>query len=186
MKTSNITKKVGITGLAKIAITAAIYVVLTLAFSGISYGPIQARPSELLNFLAFIDPLYVIGLTIGCIISNIFSFNIIDIFVGSLATLVSTYLMYRSKNLLVATLWPTIINAIFVGAELFYVLNLPFWFNFATVAIGEFLMMTIIGYPLFKFVLFKNKSFVEAIRIDLSNKTYLEKLKSLYSDRVSA
>ncbi|MBQ3421577.1 MAG: QueT transporter family protein [Romboutsia sp.] len=179
METSNILKRVGVPGLIKIALTAAIYVVVTLVFSGISYGPIQARPSELLNFLAFIDPLYVVGLTLGCAISNLYSFGLIDVIVGSLATLISTYLMYKSKSLFVATLWPTIINAIFVAAELFYVAQQPFWFNCLTVGIGEFLIMTIIGYPLFKFVLFKNKHFVEAIRIDLNNKTYLKKLKSI-------
>ena len=36
--------------------------------------------------------------------------------------------------------------------------------------------MTIIGYPIFK-VVFKNKKFIEAVRIDLNNKTYFEKLQ---------
>lgn len=175
MKTSRLMKKVGVSGLIKISLVATIYIVLTLVFSDISYGPIQARPSELLNFLAFIDPLYIIGLTLGCAISNFYSFGLIDVIVGSFATLLSTYLMYKSKNMLVASLWP-IINCVFVAAELYFLFAQPFWFNLITIAIGEFLIMTIVGYPLFKFALFKNRHFVESVRIDKNNKTYLEKL----------
>lgn len=175
MKTSRLMKKVGVSGLIKISLVATIYIVLTLVFSDISYGPIQARPSELLNFLAFIDPLYIIGLTLGCAISNFYSFGLIDVIVGSFATLLSTYLMYKSKNMFTASLWP-IINCVFVAAELYFLFAQPFWFNLITIAIGEFLIMTIVGYPLFKFALFKNRHFVESVRIDKNNKTYLEKL----------
>lgn len=175
MKTSKFMKKVGISGLIKISLVATIYLVLTLVFADISYGPIQARPSELLNFFAFIDPLYIIGLTLGCAISNFYSFGLIDVIVGSLATLLSTYLMYKSKNLFVASLWP-VLNCFFVASELYFLFAQPFWFNMTTIAIGEFIIMTVVGYPLFKFALFKNKHFVEAMRIDKNNKTYLQKL----------
>lgn len=175
MNTSKLMKRVGIAGLIKISLVATIYIVTTIVFSEISFGPIQARPSELLNFLAFIDPLYIIALTLGCAISNFYSFGLIDVLVGSIATLLSTYLMYKSKNMFIASLWP-VINCVFVAAELYFCFSQPFWFNMITVALGEFLIMTIIGYPLFK-VIFKNKKFIEAVRIDLNNKTYFEKLQ---------
>ena len=37
--------------------------------------------------------------------------------------------------------------------------------------------MTVIGIPIFK-ILFKNKHFVESIRIDLSNNSYLDKINN--------
>ena len=83
--------------------------------------------------------------------------------------------MYKSKNMFIASLWP-VINSVFVAAELYFCFAQPFWFNMITVALGEFLIMTIIGYPIFK-VVFKNKKFIEAVRIDLNNKTYFEKLQ---------
>ena len=175
MNEGKLIKKVGTTGLLKIALVAAIYVVATLALGEFSFGPIQARVSELLNFLAFIDPLYIVALTLGCAISNFFSFGLIDVVVGSFATLLSTYLMYKTKNMLVASLWP-VINGAFVAAELYFLYSSPFWINFATVALGEFFIMTIIGVPLFK-VIFKNKKFVESIRIDRADNTYMEKLQ---------
>lgn len=174
MNQSKLIKRIGVAGLLKISIVAAIYVVVTLAFGEFSFGPIQARPSELLNFLAFIDPLYIPALVLGCAISNFFSFGIIDVFVGSLATLISTYLMYKTKNMVIASLWP-VMNCVFVATELFILFNSPFWINLTTIALGEFFIMTIVGIPVFK-AIFKNKRFVEIVRIDLNNKTYLEKL----------
>ena len=178
MNKSKLIKRIGVAGLVKISIVATIYIVVTLVFGEISYGPIQARPSEILNFLAFIDPMYIIALVIGCAISNFYSFGIIDVFVGSFATLISTYLMYKSKNMLVASLWP-IMNCVFVAAELYILFGLPFWFNLITIAIGEFVIMTIVGLPIFKQV-FKNKRFVESVRIDKENQTYKEKLSHLW------
>lgn len=172
-KTSFI-KKISVAGLIKIAMVAAIYSIVTILGGELSYGPIQIRFSELLNFLAFIDPWFIPGLVLGCAISNFFSFGLIDVFVGSFATLLSTYLMYKSKNIIIASLWP-VINCVFVAAEL-YILGLDaFWFSLITVAIGEFIIMTVIGVPIFK-IIFKNKRFVEAVRIDKNNKTYKEKL----------
>ncbi len=170
----SIIKKVGVVGLIKISIVATIYIVSTIALGEFSYGPIQFRVSELLNFLAFVDPLYIIALTIGCAISNFYSFGIIDVFVGSFATLLSTYLMYKSKNMIIASLWP-VINCVFVAGELYFLGIAPFWISLITIALGEFVIMTIIGVPVFK-VIFKNKRFVETVIIDKENKNYIKKL----------
>lgn len=175
MDKSKLIKKIGVAGLVKISLVATVYIVVTLAFGEISFGPLQARPSEVLNFLAFVDPMYIPGLVLGCAISNFYSFGLIDVFVGSLATLISTYLMYKSKNMLIASFWP-VMNCFFVAAELYILFKQPFWINFATIAMGEFFIMTIVGYPIFKSI-FRNRRFVESIRIDLENKTYLEKFK---------
>ena len=66
--------------MADIAIVAAIYVVLTITppLNAISYGAYQFRISEMMNFLAFYNPKYIIGVTIGCMIANFFSFGVID------------------------------------------------------------------------------------------------------------
>lgn len=60
-----------------IAIVAALYVILTMTpgLSAISYGPIQFRVSEMLNFTAFFNKKYIIAVTIGCMISNFLSFT---------------------------------------------------------------------------------------------------------------
>ena len=83
-------KKLTVRDLADIAIVAAIYVVFTITppLNAISYGAYQFRISEMMNFLAFYNPKYIIGVTLGCMIANFFSFGLIDVTVGGGSTLV--------------------------------------------------------------------------------------------------
>jgi uncharacterized membrane protein len=57
----------------RIAIIAALYAVLTVALSPISYGPIQLRVSEALKVLVLFDPWMVIGIGIGTFFANLAS-----------------------------------------------------------------------------------------------------------------
>ena len=61
------------------AIIAAAYVALTFFSNifGLAYGPIQLRISEVLTILPVFTPAAIPGLTIGCFISNIASFNVL-------------------------------------------------------------------------------------------------------------
>jgi len=149
--------------LMKTVIVAALYAALTVGFAPISYGPMQFRLSELLVVLAFIDKKYIPGLVLGCAIANMFSpFGIVDVIVGTIATFISVYAMSKTKNLFLATLWPTI-NCVFIGAELYYVAGLPFWLTTLYVAVGEFAVVTVIGYPLFK-LLMKNERLMKELK----------------------
>ena len=53
------------------------------------YGYYQFRVSEMMNFLAFYNKKYLIAVTLGCMIANLFSFGWIDVFVGGGSTFVS-------------------------------------------------------------------------------------------------
>lgn len=74
----------------RVALVAALYVVLTITppLNAISYGAYQFRVSEMLVFLAFYNRKYIIGLTAGCMIANLYSFGLIDVFVGGSQTFV--------------------------------------------------------------------------------------------------
>ena len=163
MNTSNKTRK-----LLKMALIIAAYVAVTAVIAPFAFGSIQFRISEVLVLLAFIDPLYIPALTIGCAISNFLlsPMGIVDVIFGSLATLIALVLIWQTKVLLtkkegynstfvlfIASLWATISNALIVGAELYYILNLPFWLSALEVAIGEFMVVSIIGVLVFKFIL---------------------------------
>lgn len=131
-------------------IIAAIYVVTTLMIAPISYGEIQFRLSEMLILLVFIDKKYSAGLILGCAIANFFSpLGIIDVFFGTMGTICSAFAISKTKNLFIATLWPTFF-CIWVGFELSIFTNMPFFLTTLTVMIGEFTVVTIIGYPVFK------------------------------------
>ena len=157
-------KNITVSKITKVAIVAAVYAVLTAAIAPISYGPIQFRISEIMTLLAFIDPLYIPGLVLGCAISNLFSpLGIVDVIVGTTATFISVYMISKSKSLFIASLWPTI-NCVFIGAELYYLQHLPFWLTSLEVAIGEFVVVTLIGYPIFR-VLLKKGDIIELLKV---------------------
>lgn len=149
---------------AKVAIVAAVYAVLTAAIAPISYGAIQFRLSEVMTLLAFIDPIYIPGLVLGCAISNLFSpLGILDVVVGTTATFISVFMINKSKNLFVASLWPTV-NCIFIGGELYYLQHLPFWLTSLQIAVGEFVVVTLIGYPIFRLIL-KNHNIIKILKV---------------------
>lgn len=155
--------------LVKVALVAAIYVVLTYAFSFMSYQYIQFRISEVLILLAFIDPLYIPGLVIGCVIANFYSpLGIVDVVVGSLATLIAAILVSKSKKLWQACLWPVLVNGIIIGAEIEILKLLPENISMIQamlfVAAGEFAVLFFVGYPLF-YVLKQKTHIIEQLKI---------------------
>lgn len=159
MNISNITLK----QLVKVAIVAALYIVTTVAIAPIGYGPVQFRISEILNLMAFINPIYGVSLTLGCAIANIYSsLGIYDVVFGTLSTALSVFFISKTKSLFVASLWPSLFIPIIVGLELYFLSNLPFIATAISILISEFIIMTLIAYPLFK-IITKNKSLVSIL-----------------------
>lgn len=157
-------KPITVRTIAFTGIIAAAYAVSTLAIAPLSFGPIQLRFSEVLVLLAFIDAAYAPGLIIGCIIANCFSpMGMTDVIVGTACTAAALLGVVKSKNLFVATLWPTICNS-FIGVELHFLLGLPLIFSMVTVALGEFAVVTCIGYPMFSRIM-ANKKLCEQLTI---------------------
>ena len=138
--------------IASNAIVAALYFVLTVATSAFSYGAIQVRIAEALVLLCFFRKDYIIGVTLGCLLANLFStmpMPILDMVFGTLATLISSVAIAFMRKLFIATIFPVLVNAFVVGAELYFMLQEPFWFSCLTVGIGEFIAVSVLGYTLF-------------------------------------
>ena len=83
------------------AIIAAMYAALTYAqnllLPGTTSAAVQFRVSEALNVLALFTPAAIPGLTLGCMLSNIYNIGSglpLDLIFGSLATLGSSVCMY--------------------------------------------------------------------------------------------
>ena len=149
--------------MVKSAIVAAIYAALTM-FLPFSYLGFQFRIAEILVLLVFIDKRYIYGLTLGCLIANLGSpLGPVDVIFGTLATLIALILISKTKNLLVATLWPALVNGLIIGLLLYYLLDLPFLLSAAQVFIGEFVVVTLIGYFIFKRIQ-RDRKLVEIIR----------------------
>ena len=129
------------------ALIAAIYVNLTLVTASFAYRDIQFRIAEILILLVFFRKDYLFGVAIGCFLANLFGpLGLVDAVFGTLATILSGLLIAYSKRLFVATLYPVFINGLVVGAELHFLEGLPFWLTATSVAIGEFVVVSIIGY----------------------------------------
>ena len=129
------------------AIVGAAYAVLSIFGSifGITYGPIQCRFSEALCVLPFLLPETAWGLGVGCLIANLLSpYGVLDIVVGSAATLLAALLTARCKKKWLAPLPPVLANMVLVGLVLAYEqagTTAAFWptyaFNALTVGAGE-------------------------------------------------
>lgn len=141
------------------ALVAGLYAVLTLSLGAISYGPIQFRIAEIMVLLPFIRKDYIWGLTIGCFLANVIGpYGVPDIIFGTIATFLSVYAVYLTSKymksnkfgLLVASIWPTIINGLIIGFMLNKFFGVPMLLGMAQVAFGQFVVITVVGVPLYK------------------------------------
>lgn len=145
------------------SVVAALYVALTLAVSPIAYGPIQFRISEILVLLCFFRRDYVVGLTLGCFIANFFSpMALTDVPFGTLATFISVFLISRSRNIFLASLYPVVANGLIIGLQLHFVFGHPPLFSILQVALGEFVTVSVAGVISF-LMLSRSKAFLELI-----------------------
>ncbi|MDD3191641.1 MAG: QueT transporter family protein [Bacilli bacterium] len=137
----------------KIALIAAIYITLTVFLAPISYGEIQFRFAEILVLLCFYRKEYCYSLIIGCMVANFFSpFGYMDVLFGTLHTTISVILISRSKKLVIASLYPTLLMFI-IGFEIAILSPNAFWPTFFSVTLtamlGEFVVVSIFGVAVF-------------------------------------
>lgn len=135
--------------LAYAAAIAAIYVVLTVIFAPICFGPVQFRVSEALCVLPFFTPAAVPGVAVGCFLSNLLCGAApLDVVFGSLATLigaVGSYVLRRQKWLVCVP--PIVSNIVIIPWVLRYAYGSADLIPFAmvTVGIGEILAIGVLG-----------------------------------------
>ena len=145
--------KLNTKSIARAALIAAVYTAVCLALPFLSYGAIQIRFSEALTLLPILMPESVLGLTLGCFLTNLIGTFMgttlpLDIFVGTLATFLAALTTrklanVRIKGLPIAGMIPPVLfNAVFVGIELTYLFANQFTaeimlFNMFTVGVGQ-------------------------------------------------
>lgn len=157
------TRKENINFMITGAFIAAVYAGLTYLSNifGLAYGPIQLRISEVLTLLPVFTPAAIPGLTVGCFIANIGSFNAADMIFGTFATFIAAVLTYYLRNItlkklpLLSMLSPVIVNAFIIGFEI-AVLFLPSGYSFwgfiisaLEVGAGELVVCVLLGIPFF-------------------------------------
>lgn len=143
--------KITVKQLVRGALIAALYAALTLFTAPISFGSIQFRISEVLTVLPFIMPEAVLGLTVGCFISNMLMSNIFDIIFGTLATFLAAFITSKIKKMWLAPLPAVISNGLIVG---FVVTIMSVEFSFKSyflialsISVSEFIICYAGGIP---------------------------------------
>ena len=131
------------------ALIASIYVVLTIAFRPISFGPIQFRISEALCVLPFFTAAAIPGVTIGCLISNMIGGAVLmDVVFGTLATLIGAIgsRLLRGNRYLVS-IPPILSNTLIIPWVLKYAYGSEdlVWYMMITIGIGEILAIGVLG-----------------------------------------
>ena len=131
------------------ALIAAIYIVLTMMFRPISFGPIQFRISEALCVLPYFTPTAIPGVFIGCLISNMLGgAMMMDVVFGSLATLIGALGSYFLRgNRYLVSLPPIVSNTLIIPWVLKFAYGSEdmIWYMMITVGIGEILAIGVLG-----------------------------------------
>lgn len=150
----NVTKK-----LAYSAVIAAVYAVLTLVLYPLSFSGAQVRISEALTLLPLLMPESVIGLTVGCLIANLFGNGPLDVILGTLATLISALLTAvvgrkiksTPLKLSLGCIPPVIINAVIVPFTFLAMTELKeaYVLSAASVGLGQLISVCAVGIPLY-------------------------------------
>ncbi|MEG0020303.1 MAG: QueT transporter family protein [Oscillospiraceae bacterium] len=149
--------------LARQAMIAAVYTVISLAFAPFAYGAIQVRFSEALTLLPIFTPDAIVGVTIGCFITNMIGSSPIDMVFGTLATFISAVMTYKLRNVMTkglpiaAAIPPILVNAVVVGFEITFFFSdihtLPILLlNMLTVGLGQVVSCLFIGIIMVKFI----------------------------------
>lgn len=145
--------------ITRAGVTAALYALVTVAISPLSYGPFQIRFSEALCILPLLFPECTIGLTVGCLIANFFGNGPIDIVLGTSATLIGALgTLFAGKliknvplKLIVGILCPVISNMLLIPVVLLLTTENPdsYFVYMVSIAWPEFLSIGVLGTPLY-------------------------------------
>ena len=150
--------------MARCAMIAALYTAVSLLLAPFSYGAVQVRVAEALTLLPVFTPDAVVGVTLGCLLTNLLGSSPIDAVFGTLATLAAALLTSARRGVrwrslpLASALMPVLINALVVGAEItVFFMDAPFTlpalaFNMFTVGLGEVVSCMGLGLLLVKCV----------------------------------
>lgn len=153
-------KKLSVLFIVRAAVTAALYFVLTVSMQPIAFGPLQFRVAEALTLLPLIMPESVVGLTLGCLLANLFSpYGWYDIVFGTLATLTAALATFGIGKLIksdkiilkciIGALPPIIFNALILPTVwLFFSGDEAFWINVGIMLATQTGSVLVIGTPL--------------------------------------
>ncbi|MEM1586783.1 MAG: QueT transporter family protein [Candidatus Bathyarchaeia archaeon] len=136
---------------------AALYAVSVIVLAPISFYVWQVRVADALLPLSMIFGMpCALGLSLGCIIGNIYGgLGSIDIIGGSIANFLACLAAYqvgRRKNSIfmrfLGSLAETIIITVIVGGYLSYLFNIPLGLSMLGILVGSLIAINLMGFAL--------------------------------------
>lgn len=146
--------------IARCAIIAGLYNILSLISFPISNGWVQVRLGEGLTLIAVLFPEAVPGLFFGCFLFNFISgCPILDVVLGSLITLISALLSFICTKridklwlkIFIGGLFPVLLNAFllpFVWMLCYYQLEYVYLVHSGLLLVGQSLSVYLVGTPM--------------------------------------
>ena len=146
--------------IAQAGIIAALYAALCIVLAPISYSVFQVRVAEALCILPYFTPAAIPGLTIGCLVANIYGSGIFDIIFGTLATLIGAFGSYAlRKHKFLVPIPPIVANTVIIPFIIKYASVDPVTgesvaisdtipFLMMSIAVGEIIAVGLLGIAL--------------------------------------
>lgn len=132
------------------ALIAALYLVLSLAFQAISFGPVQFRVSEILVLLPVMMPEAIPGLAVGCFLTNFFfsPFGVYDVILGTIATLIGAIFTFLlRKHIVLSAIPPVILNSILIPVVFAVENPSVYLISMGEILLSQIISVGIIGIP---------------------------------------
>ena len=141
------------------SIFAALYAILVYVFAGISFELIQVRVADALIPLSIIfEWPVVIGVAIGCFISNFISpmpAVLAEMVLGSMANLIASILAWKIGKLKQGSISDflgcsvaTVTITLIVGTYLAIITGMSYWIWWTSMFIGSAISINVLGYLL--------------------------------------
>ncbi len=141
--------------MATSGIIAALYIAVSLLVAPFGFTNVQFRVSEMFNHLVVFNKKFIFGIVLGVFVTNLFSpLGMYDLVFGvgqSILALTITIISAKFiKSIFNRMIFNTVVftfTMFIIAFELNLALELPFFFTWLTVAVGEFIVMAI-GIPI--------------------------------------
>ena len=134
------------------AAIAALYFVLSFFLQPLTFGAFQFRIAEFMTVLPLFSWTNVIGLTVGCLLTNVFSpFGVADMIIGTAATLISGILTYLFRKLPpVGAAFPVLVNAVMIPVVIFLAEGAAAYFTvLLSILVSQAVIVYAIGIPFY-------------------------------------
>lgn len=141
--------------IATTGIIAALYIAVTMLVAPFGFTEVQFRISEMFNHLVAFNPRFAGGIILGVFISNMFSpLGWYDLVFGVTHSIITIGIFIAIckfvKNIVARLVINTLLftfTMFIIAFELNLALELPFFWTWLTVAVGEFVVLAV-GAPI--------------------------------------